>query len=83
MVDTISSLGPYFGDHSMVNFNFNLKSPPPLPLPLQPNQIIKRKWTHYSKTSLCNKLFAVNWDIGINDVQKEWNIFENILVIIV
>ena len=75
-VDSVTSFSPNFGDHLMVNFNLNLKS-------LPPTEITKRNWTHYSKTALCNELSAVDWDLGINDVQQYWNVFENLLVNIV
>ena len=45
------------------------------------NVIIKRRdWRNYSKDILNAKLSSTDWNIDIDDVQNDWNAFENKLI---
>ena len=40
----------------------------------------RRDWRKYSKELLNAKLTSTDWNIGVDDVQQYWNIFENMLI---
>ena len=42
-----------------------------------------RDWRRYSKDLLNLELAKIDWNIGVDDVQQYWNIFEDRLIKII
>ena len=76
LLKNISSIKPIFGDHLLIMFTVN-------GLKRKSGPVKMRDWRRYSKDLLNLELSKLDWNIGVDDVQQFWNIFESRLIRIV
>ena len=76
MVSSLEGVKPFFGDHLLVSFAVDLVREPPV-------ESTRRDWRGYSENKLCEILGNINWNIGIENVQEYWNVFENMIINVV